>query len=102
VAAKKKIKASHVYVGNITVKASLLSLAEQMRINAEQAERDRAQMTQMNAQMTLMNAEIVQIMERLDRNEHEIHVIAQAMMAMAQRMDARLTAVEQAVKPAAS
>jgi hypothetical protein len=76
-AAKKRIPASEVYIGNLTVEASILSLAEQ-------AKEDRAQ--------------IKAILTRMDQTEREIHTIAQAMMAMAQRMDARIGTLEQAAR----
>jgi hypothetical protein len=69
-AMKKKILASEVYVGK-AVEAALLSLAEQTKANAEQAKA----ITQ------------------------EIHIIAQALMSMAQRTDARFGALE--ARPAA-
>jgi hypothetical protein len=93
----KRILASEVYVGNVTVEARLLANDERFLQLAEQAER-RWEQTQ--AQMAQVNARMDATLERMDRTEREIHAIAQAMMTMAQRMDARLSAVEQAVKPA--
>jgi hypothetical protein len=83
-AAKKRIPASEVYIGNLTVEASILSLAEQAKEDRAQAKEDRAQ--------------IKIILARMDQTEREIHTIAQAMMAMAQRMDARIGALEQAAR----
>ena len=77
-AVKKRILASEVYLGNLTVEAHILSLAEQ-------AKEDRAQMKA--------------ILTRMDQTEREIRIIAQAMMSMAQRMDERLRVVEQAALP---
>jgi phage-related minor tail protein len=92
-AAKKRILASEVYVGNITVEASLLALAEQAKESRAQADKDREQARLDREQHREdMNA----IFARMDRTEREIHMIAQAMMAMARRTDARLGALESA------
>jgi hypothetical protein len=87
---KKKILASDVFIGNLTVEAFLLSLAEQTRVNAE---RSRVLDEQAAADRAQANA---------DREawQREMQAISQGIMAMAQRMDERLRLLEGAAKPA--
>jgi hypothetical protein len=88
-ATKKRLLASEVFIGNMTVEGSILALAEQAKVDREQAKVDREQ-------AKIDREQIKAILARMDQTEREIHVIAQAMMTMAQRMDARIGVLEKA------
>ena len=99
-AAKKRILASEIYIGNMTLEGTLLALTEQakearvemremreeMRASREQADKDREQ----------ARLEREQIYARMDQHEREIQALAQGMMSMADRTDKRLGKLEKA------
>jgi hypothetical protein len=92
-AAKKKILASEVYVCS-AVEASLLSLAEQTKATA-------AIVGSLAEPARVNDVRCAALLERIDVTQREINTIVQAMMAMAQRMDARLGALEGAARAGA-
>ena len=101
---KKRIQASEVYIGNHTVEARLLLLSEEAKEDRAQIRAILARMDQtdqqFHAKMQEMRDEMRGMTQRMNQTEQDIHNIAQAMMAMAQRMDARITALEHAARPA--
>jgi len=108
---KKRIQASEVYIGNTTVEARLLLLSEEAKEDRVQAREDRAQIKailarmdqtdqQFHAKMQEMRDEMRGMTQRMDQTEQDIRTIASAMMAMAQRMDARISTLEHAAQPA--
>ena len=100
-AAKKKVQASEVVVGNRTLESVLINLAEQVKANdarcaarTERAEERSAQLEERSAQ----NDERTRIaLETIAAVSQDLRALTQELRATNQRNDDRLGALEKAV-----